>query len=445
MNNVYIDFEKSIGKMKAMHSVNNGPVEDDCRGTSDIKNFRNVKFPYVRNHDASFCPDYGGEHSVDVHAIFKNFDADENDPKSYSFTETDMYMKAISEGGGECFYRLGSKIEHRTRFGTYPPKDFAKWARICEHIIRHYNEGWAEGFEYGIKYWEIWNEPDCTDPSGYNPCWAGTYEEFCDFFVVAYKYLKSCFPHLKIGGPALTSTWRDEYNIPFFEALKANSIVPDFYSFHGYSKFPHDFYEQGEKAYKLLEKYGFVGKTELILNEWNYIHGWVGEDFVYSIKTIKGLKGSAFSMATLCEGQASKLDHMMYYDARPCRFNGLFSTDLREPLKTYYAFKMFSILYDMGNCISSETDSEDLYTVAAASGNKCAFILTHYNANDDTKTKEVEINIKGLKCGENAEAKYYLLDENNDMELVKTEKVLSDEYSDILEMPLFTTYLVVIE
>ena len=41
-----------------------------------------------------------------------------------------------------------------------PPKDYAKWARICEHIITHYTEGWADGFNYKITYWEIWNEPE---------------------------------------------------------------------------------------------------------------------------------------------------------------------------------------------------------------------------------------------------------------------------------------------
>ncbi len=28
-----------------------------------------------------------------------------------------------------------------------PPKDFKKWAVICEHIIRHYDENWANGYQ----------------------------------------------------------------------------------------------------------------------------------------------------------------------------------------------------------------------------------------------------------------------------------------------------------
>ncbi|HCD80812.1 MAG TPA: hypothetical protein DEQ65_00480, partial [Ruminococcaceae bacterium] len=114
---------------------------------------------YARNHDASFYSAFGGEHTVDVHRIFKNFNADENDPESYIFAPTDKYLKDITNAGTKVFYRLGASIEHDFKYGTYPPASFEKWAKICEHIISHYNEGWAEGFNYNIEYWEIWNEP----------------------------------------------------------------------------------------------------------------------------------------------------------------------------------------------------------------------------------------------------------------------------------------------
>ena len=50
------------------------------------------------------------------------------------------------------------------------PKDFKKWAVICEHIIRHYTEGWADGFFYDMPYWEIWNEPDLDSDSAAALC-----------------------------------------------------------------------------------------------------------------------------------------------------------------------------------------------------------------------------------------------------------------------------------
>ena len=82
MTNITIDLSKTLGKIKPMHAVNNGPAGSEVRGTSNFPQFREAGIPYVRNHDASFYSGYGGEHTVDVHRIFKNFDADENDPAS---------------------------------------------------------------------------------------------------------------------------------------------------------------------------------------------------------------------------------------------------------------------------------------------------------------------------------------------------------------------------
>lgn len=107
---------------------------------------------------------------------------------------------AIQKAGTESYYRLGTSIDWASKKTfSVPPKDFAKWARICEHIIMHYNEGWADGFRYNLQYWEIWNEPE-NPPATYGKSqWTGTDEEFYAFYEVASKHLKKCFPHLKIG------------------------------------------------------------------------------------------------------------------------------------------------------------------------------------------------------------------------------------------------------
>jgi len=45
-----------------------------------------------------------------------------------------------------------------------------------KHVVMHYNKGWANGFTYGIKYFEIWNEPD------FSPFWAGTGEQYHELY-----------------------------------------------------------------------------------------------------------------------------------------------------------------------------------------------------------------------------------------------------------------------
>ncbi len=445
MNNVKVNFDSIVGKVKPMHAVNNGPVYKFAPGQriTNIEAYMAAGIPYARNHDAAFYATYGGEHIVDVHAIFPNFDADENNPKSYDFTLTDEYLKVIDYAGTKTFYRLGSKIEHwPKKYGTLPPKDFAKWARICEHIIRHYTEGWADGFNYDIEYWEIWNEPDLhLDDSTHKTCWGGTKAEFFEFYNIAATHLKKCFPHLKIGGPAASRDceWADEFMAQLGDAPL------DFFSWHTYQPTPEKIVQRAENMRARMKKHGYE-KSESILNEWNYVKGWTGDEWVYSLKTEKNLKGSSFIAATmgLCQYKGG-IDMLMYYDARPCGMNGMFNTDfVNETLKGYYPFKMFNTLYQMKSAAEVE-NTDDVYTVAATNGKKAAIMVTHYNDDEATEKKTVKVDIKGFAGKDGVRAKFYLLDDNNDLELVREEIFMVVEYSLVINMDSYSSYLITIE
>ena len=148
----------------------------------------------------------------------------------------------------------------------------------------------------------------------------------------------------------------------------------------------------------MLDKYGYT-ETESILNEWNYINSWtVG--FVDSIEVIVGIKGAAFTAASMSALQKSPTDMLMYYDARPCAFNGMFDFFSMMPLKGYYPFLMFSKLYDLKNEAESSTDDEKLYVTAATDKNgKCAAMITYYTDDDGELPKLVKINSdKNFTC-----------------------------------------------
>ena len=411
MSTVKINYSKTMGNIKIMHAVNNGPVvagKDQTRG-NEIS-YRAARIPYARVHDAAFHAGYGGEHTVDVHAIFPDFNADVNDPASYDFACTDHYMKQIIEYGAEPFYRLGSKIEHGVKkYGTIMPPDFQKWAEICEHIIRHYNEGWANGFNYNIKYWEIWNEPDLDpDDSTNKRCWSGTEVDYANFYMVAAKHLKSCFPNLKIGGPASAGdeAWMERFLQRITE--NGNDIPMDFFSWHWYWTEPSDVSVKATRIRKLLQKYGY-GDVESILNEWNYVRCWTKE-FVYSIKQIIGYKGAAFTSAVMCAMQNNPdVDMLMYYDARPTAFNGLWDMYTYDELKGYYAFYTFANLYDLGTQVEHSSDDENIYVVAAKNGEKVGAVVTYYAENDNENGKIVEINVEGADM---SKAKIFLVDES---------------------------------
>lgn len=440
MSNITIDFGKSVGKVKPMHAVNNGPVykfASDQRITN-IDSYREAGIPYARTHDASFYATYGGEHTVDVNSIFPDFEADPFDPDSYDFCLTDEYLKVIEFAKTKVFYRLGSKIEHwKKKYNTLPPTDFKKWAIVCEHIIKHYNYGWANGFNMGIEYWEIWNEPDLdSDDSPNKRCWGGSKSQFFELYDIAAKHLKSCFPELKIGGPALA--WNIDWAEDFLRQLSAPL---DFFSWHIYADDPKKVLERTKQIRKLLDKYGYTS-AESILNEWNYVRGWEGDDWVHSLKAEKGLKGASFTAGVMCLEQYSSLDMLMYYDARPCGMNGLFCTDfVNECLKGYYPFKMFNELYKLGDCVQALSDNDEIYVCAARSCDKSAIMLTHFDDNELAHDKKITISYKNLK---KTKAQIYRLDEDNDMCLVK-EEMLSDESGlFLLNVPVYCSYLIVL-
>jgi len=443
MTQVMVDFSKSVGAVKPMHAVNNGPVykfAQDQRITN-MDSYQAAGIPFARTHDASFCSTYGGEHTVDICAIFPDFDADPYDEASYDFVLTDEYLKVIEFAGTKVFYRLGNKIEHwKKKYGTLPPKDFRKWAVICEHIIRHYNEGWADGFRMGIEYWEIWNEPDLDpDDSDHKRCWGGTKAQFFELYDIAATHLKSCFPHLKIGGPALAGNM--EWAEDFLGQLRAPL---DFFSWHIYAFEPEQIVDKIKSVREMLNRHGFA-KTQSILNEWNYVRGWTGDDWLYSLRMEKSLKGAAFIAATMSACQAQELDMLMYYDARPSGMNGMFSTDfICDCLKGYYPFRMFNELYKLGR--SAHVGAQKpLYACAAQRDARACVMLTHYEDDDAAGALDVALRMSGLPGGKGVRAKYYLLDRERDMQLVREEVFTGQECTAVLRMENLSTVLVEIE
>ena len=408
-----VDFTREIGTVKPMHCVNNGPLIGRNEQTrSNLRLYKAAGIPYARNHDASFWAAYGGEHTVDVAFIFPDFSRDPEDESAYDFAMTDKYIQDTLLAGTETFYRLGSKIEHGIKkYNIHPPADFGKWARICEHIIRHYNEGWNNGFHYDIKYWEIWNEADLDDEEGITNfrTWTGTPQQYYELYTVAAKHLKKCFPNLKIGGPALAyriNEWFDG----FIAYVKEHSAPLDFCSWHLYTTDVHGLIERYEIVRKKLDAAGFT-ESESILNEYNYVKGWTNE-YVYTIEQIIGIKGAAFTAGCMCAGQNIGLDMLMYYDARPTVFNGMFDFYTLRPLKGYYPFTAFNRLYRLGKHYSSVSDDSDIFITSAGDGKDGRAVMVVY-CTDDDKAKSRGVTLSG---DDFSKYSFRLLDKHLDLE-----------------------------
>ena len=432
---IAVDFSKTLGKIKPMNGVNNGPVGSAVTKTGNVEAFAAAHIPLVRVHDSAHYSGYGGEFTVDVHRIFRDFSKDETDPASYSFASTDRYIEQIESTGGHTFYRLGASIEHGVeKSGTYMPPDFAKWARVCEHIIRHYTEGWANGFTYGIEYWEIWNEADNCGAGIPNSCWQGTFDQFIDLYCVAASHLKKCFPHLKIGGPAFTWAVKPPQHA-FMTAIRDRRVQMDFYSFHCYTRDPEIMRKCIAEARELVDAYGYKD-AELSLNEWNYNCGWQGEDFMRGVRTILSQKGAAYTAACMCVGQASALDTLMYYDARPCAYNGLFEAYTYDLKSGYYAVKFFGDLSVLGTEAFVEGLPEGVYATAATNGQSHGILLTRFIDEAETCGCAEPLTLSlGLDC-EKYTARLFRADA--DKTLTEETVAISPEGGITLSLPMYS-------
>ena len=390
---IRVDFNSAKGSIKPLHGVDNAPLKLNM----EQKEFKEAGIPFVRTHDTACA--YGGTHYVDIPNIFPNFDADENDESSYDFAFTDAFLKPLFEAGAMPFYRLGVTIENHYRIKAYnihPPKDFAKWARICEHVVMHYNEGWANGFKWNVKYWEIWNEPE--NP----PMWTGTREQFFELYRVASQHLKKRFPDISVGGYggcgfyAIDCDFVGDFHksfVTWFEDfckfVVENKLPFDFYSWHLYSDEPAQIIRHADYVRKTLDANG-LQNTESIFNEWNYYDRKLGAQ---SFELMKSNVGASFVAAAFCLMQDGPIDKAMYYDATPTRaYCGLFYFPSMKVTPCYYSFKAFNVLYSLGANVESAADDDDVFVCAAkdADGNKAVLL-----ANYADEAKNVDLSLAG--------------------------------------------------
>ncbi len=365
---IKVDFSKATGVIKPLHGINNSPVTYG----RELPELREAGIPFVRLHDSAGA--FGGTYFVDVPNIFPDFEADPEDPASYDFAFTDAYLKGLTASGVKIFYRLGVTIENNFRIKAHrihPPKDFNRWARICAGIVRHYNEGWANGFHYGIEYWEIWNEPE--NP----PMWTGTREQYYELYRVAANHLKQQFPGIKVGGYAGCGFYainregmNDFYKsfVPYFVDFLKFVTAPetaaplDFYSWHLYTTDPHEIILHADYVDARLKEYG-LHRTENIFNEWNIVDGCDPDRW----DNMKEMPGATFVASAFCLMQKSPIDKAMYYDALPTRsYCGLYYFPSQKVTKTYFAFKAFNALYALGTGVQCSSDEQNgLYVCAA--------------------------------------------------------------------------------
>lgn len=398
---IKVDFNHVIGKMKPMHGIGQPPMPAFTFSDFMYHYLTDAGIPYSRLHDVGGW--MGGGLYVDIPNLFRDFDADENDPASYDFAFTDKIIEGLIRANCEPYFRLGVSIENAHMVKAYrifPPKDFYKWARICEHVIRHYREGWANGYHFDIIYWEIWNEPDDCFKNEWAAMWKGTPQQYYELYSITAKHLKACFGDtIKVGGYGHCGFYEYEQDedlngIPhedtriyeftisfmhaFFKYQKQTNAPIDFFSWHVYDNC-HDSTRKDFKVIanhadycrKILDGYGYT-KAEHHLNEWN----------LWTKPTQRDCpKLSARTLAFTLMMQNTSTDLMCFYDGSLgyTAYGALINPDSGTPYRNYYAFATFNTLYQLKNQVLVECEGNDIFVGAAREGRKAAVAIANPN------------------------------------------------------------------
>jgi len=375
---------RPAGKFKKIHGMNLAAPINTARRCKAISEYlRNLNVPQTRMHD---CPlNNPGKMLVDIPCIFPLEHADPQQAENYLFADTDDYFANTLGYGTTIMYRLGTSIDHSGfAHHTAPPADPAKWVEIASHIIDHYNHGWADGFHYDIKYWEIWNEADTELPI----LWKGTWKQFIDFYCFAAKALKARFPDLKIGGPSMAKiTALNGSAFPdFLKGCREQQAPLDFFTYHQYSDKPEKVIAAPAQIRAALNEHGFT-QTEIHLSEWHYHCGWGSQCGLEREKFLQqemvGPHSAAYLTAVLSRFQDEPVDMTHYYTGSTGGGYSLFS-NYCEPHCGYYAFDFLNRLMELER-VGAETDSPDTTILAgkAADGSLKILVSCFKTAQDD--------------------------------------------------------------
>ncbi len=374
---------------------------------------KELHFDSVRTHDWPLCNP--GMRIIDTHFIFPLQDKDPADPANYFFDATDEVLRQVLQTGTKVLYRLGTSIEHNkyAHFNTQMPKDFHHYAEILAGIVRHYTRGWANGHHWNIQYWEIWNEPELGPNT-----WTGSYEEFTKFFAIVLKRLKSEFPDLKIGGPALCSFNEKQVGMLMDECDRLD-VVPDFFSWHCYNSDPKLLINYPRIARKWFDqrspKYRNI---ELNLNEWHYLKSWdfvnpmtEQNDFLKSMDapdSMYGIDSAAFNLYVLAGWQDTPMNLAHYYGLN--REIWGFLTVHYSFNKNFYSMKMHAIAMEYDSRAEASVQDESfalLPVLKDANGDACLLVSDYRGTRNSFR-----IDVKGLQ---GYQAKAIVLDHEHDL------------------------------
>ena len=419
------DFSKPVRPMGKQNGTNNGPLHTHY---DETEAFLDMGVDFVRFHET---------HSplancVEVPYIFRDFDADENDPANYFFAETDAVIAAAVKMNCEIMYRFGMGTETtKPLLYCVVPKDYEKWARIVINILRHYNDGWANGFHYGIRYVEIWNEADLRR------YWPGEGSEYIKFYCTAAKMIKAYDPNLLIGnsgwayvytelpplemqGPSFRNSNLErrleqiQFFRDFLKTVLVEEVPLDFFAWHFYGRSSASAKYRASCVNRLLKDFG-LENLEHINTEWSCVHLHLDSKGIWDWSQRDTMKSAIGVLATMIVFQQAGATKSAYYDADSrSEFFGALTEHNHQPRNHYHSLKAFGMLR-RGETECFTSGETDTVRILASGNGKAHWVCV---TSEDTDA-EVSLKLAGIAP---CKVRWWLLDETHKLEPVRTGK-----------------------
>ena len=400
-----VHFDQEFGQIAPIHGVNNGPLIqksweiEGCQniwyGADYTSKFNELQIPSSRTH---------GEGPGDMNRIWIH--ADENgvpvyegyDPlnmSNYNFSETDERVLAtMATTSTSVYWRLG----YPKAYPSYPdcpdwrspPDNFTVFAQAAVQVLKHYREGWNDGYYYdSFDTVEVWNEPYLLD------WWSGTALEYYQLYHEVNSAVTAEFGEsIDVIAGLNFGANNHEFTHTFLENAQNNNEHLDAVYIHLYRSNPSQtlyafFGDENYSVETTLTNYGFPIDTPVYVTEWNrnipvYSSSASSQAYSTSVLTIfnelwQGNEGNT----TLPGHTTLKMAH--WFAAR----SGLWESNL-TPKGPGFTWQVYGDMYvntpiklvDEGGHYSNSADADEFQILAGKSDDdrNLSVLLSRYVA-----------------------------------------------------------------
>jgi hypothetical protein len=273
--------------------------------------------------------------------IFNFYDIVHRSPSGtleYRWDDLDRVVDGVKAMGKDPFICLSYMPETVSASGSsrvQPPANYDEWAALVRATVVHLN---VER-KLGIRYWEVWNEPNQWD------FWKASFEDYMKLYDVTAAAVISADNAALVGGPAFSNF--EPSGIEKFlehEAAPGAGGRVDFLSWHAYGVSETDMAAQIRQARELANRYPQL-HPQLMITEFNVSPGGPGDTSAGAhTDTVQGAIALLQSIESM---QRERLDAALLFELKdgggPARYWGRWGvlTNDGQPKPIYYALKAY--------------------------------------------------------------------------------------------------------